>query len=65
MFFFLRLPRPNPLQYFLVPDVEIENGGDDDEDDLEDEEEVRSKTKTLKTTHAQLIFFSIDFRWSC
>ncbi|TRY63026.1 hypothetical protein TCAL_05568, partial [Tigriopus californicus] len=31
---------PNPLQYFLVPDVEIENGGEDDEDDLEDEEEV-------------------------
>jgi len=29
---------PNPLQYFLVPDIEVENGGD--EEDLEDEEEV-------------------------
>ena len=28
--------RPNPLQYFLVPDIEVENGGEDDEDD-EDE----------------------------
>eukprot|EP00095_Tigriopus_kingsejongensis_P004456 maker-scaffold168_size293125-snap-gene-0.27 protein:Tk04456 transcript:maker-scaffold168_size293125-snap-gene-0.27-mRNA-1 annotation:"protein set" len=31
---------PNPLQYFLVPDVEVENGGDEDDEDLEDEEEV-------------------------
>ena len=31
--------RPNPLQYFLVPDVEVENGGEDEDDDLEDEEE--------------------------
>jgi len=30
---------PNPLQYFLVPDVEVENGGEDEDDDLEDEEE--------------------------
>ena len=29
---------PNPLQYFLVPDIEVENG--DDEEDLEEEEEV-------------------------
>ncbi|XP_045597999.1 protein SET [Procambarus clarkii] len=30
---------PNPLQYFLVPDIEVENGeGDDDEEELEDEE---------------------------
>jgi len=29
---------PNPLQYFLVPDIEVENGGDDE--DLDDEEEV-------------------------
>jgi template-activating factor I len=33
--------RPNPLQYFLVPDVEVENGGEDDDDDeLEEEEDV-------------------------
>ena len=29
--------RPNPLQYFLVPDIEVENGGE--EEDLEDEED--------------------------
>lgn len=28
--------RPNPLQYFLVPDIEVENGGEDDEDDEDD-----------------------------
>ena len=27
------------MQYFLVPDVEVENGGEDEDDDLEDEEE--------------------------
>ena len=31
--------RPNPLQYFLVPDVEVENGGEDEDEDLEEEEE--------------------------
>ncbi len=30
---------PNPLQYFLVPDIEVENGCDDDEDDDEDDED--------------------------
>jgi hypothetical protein len=30
--------RPNPLQYFLVPDIEVENG--DDDEDVEEEEEV-------------------------
>lgn len=33
---------PNPLQYFLVPDIEVENGGlgdeDGDEDDSEEDE---------------------------
>jgi hypothetical protein len=28
------------LQYFLVPDIEVENIDDEDEDDLEDEEEI-------------------------
>ena len=32
------LLRPNPLQYFLVPDIELENGGEEEE--LEEEEEV-------------------------
>ena len=31
--------RPNPLQYFLVPDIEVENGEDED-DDEEIEEEI-------------------------
>jgi len=37
---------PNPLQYFLVPDIEVENGGldgedgDDDSDDDENDESV-------------------------
>ncbi|KAK7070321.1 hypothetical protein SK128_003869 [Halocaridina rubra] len=32
---------PNPLQYFLVPDIEVENGeGDDDEEDEIEDEEV-------------------------
>merc|ERR1712150_245678 len=30
---------PNPLQYFLVPDIEVENGGEDDEDDGNSEAE--------------------------
>lgn len=30
---------PNPLQYFLVPDIEVENGDDDDED-VEEEEDM-------------------------
>ena len=29
--------RPNPLQYFLVPDIEVENGAE--EEDLEDEDD--------------------------
>ena len=31
--------RPNPLQYFLVPDIEVEENGDEEEEDLEEEEE--------------------------
>uniref|UniRef100_A0A4D5R943 DNA replication factor/protein phosphatase inhibitor SET/SPR-2 n=1 Tax=Scolopendra viridis TaxID=118503 RepID=A0A4D5R943_SCOVI len=29
---------PNPLQYFLVPDIEVENGLEGDEDDSEEDE---------------------------
>ena len=36
---FLYIYRPNPLQYFLVPDIEVENGEDED-DDEEIEEEI-------------------------
>merc|ERR1711935_1037945 len=31
---------PNPLQYFLVPDIEVENGDDEEEDDMDGEEEL-------------------------
>ena len=31
---------PNPLQYFLVPDIEVENGGEEEDEDDEDEDEV-------------------------
>ena len=37
--FTIFLFRPNPLQYFLVPDIEVENGEDED-DDEEIEEEI-------------------------
>lgn len=29
---------PNPLQYFLVPDIEVENGLEGDEDESDEEE---------------------------
>ena len=32
--------RPNPLQYFLVPDIEVENGDDEGDDDVEAEEDI-------------------------
>lgn len=38
---------PNPLQYFLVPDIEIENGGEEEED-LEEEEEVDESVVVLE-----------------
>ena len=48
-FFLFR--RPNPLQYFLVPDIEVEeNGDDDDEDDLEEEEDVDENVSLPHTT---------------
>ncbi len=52
---------PNPLQYFLVPDIEVENGCDDDDEDVEDEEEVDenvSVTTVLSKGHAK---FSAGF----
>ena len=30
---------PNPLQYFLVPDIEVEENGDGEEEELEDDDE--------------------------
>ncbi len=31
--------RPNPLQYFLVPDLEVENGEEEEEEEEESGEE--------------------------
>jgi len=42
---------PNPLQYFLVPDIEVENGGEDEEDEddeLEEEEEIDESVVVLE-----------------
>merc|ERR1719251_246827 len=39
---------PNPLQYFLVPDIEVENGAEDDEEDLEEEEDVDESVVVLE-----------------
>jgi len=39
---------PNPLQYFLVPDIEVENGAEDDEEDLEEEEDVDEAVVVLE-----------------
>ncbi|XP_040574150.1 protein SET [Lepeophtheirus salmonis] len=39
---------PNPLQYFLVPDIEVENGGEEEEDLEEEEEEVDESVVVLE-----------------
>ena len=39
---------PNPLQYFLVPDIEVENGGEEGDEDLEEEEEVDENVVVLE-----------------
>jgi len=39
---------PNPLQYFLVPDIEVENGAEDDDEDLEEEEDVDESVVVLE-----------------
>jgi len=40
---------PNPLQYFLVPDIEVENGGEDgEEEELEDEEDIDENVVVLE-----------------
>merc|ERR1712020_322767 len=38
---------PNPLQYFLVPDIEVENGAEEDED-FEEEEGVDESVVVLE-----------------
>jgi len=50
---------PNPLQYFLVPDVEVENGGEgeDDEDDGEEEEEGEDVSRIIVQPAAAHSFF--------
>merc|ERR1712024_173219 len=39
---------PNPLQYFLVPDIEVENGDDEEEDEMEGEEEIDESVVVLE-----------------
>merc|ERR1719328_760880 len=45
---------PNPLQYFLVPDIEVENGDDEDDDD-EIEEEVEESVVVLEEEDEELV----------
>jgi hypothetical protein len=42
---------PNPLQYFLVPDIEVENGGDEDDDDEDDDEDVEESVSRSSFLH--------------
>merc|ERR1711881_479421 len=39
---------PNPLQYFLVPDIELENGGEEEELEEEEEEDVDDSVVVLE-----------------
>lgn len=38
---------PNPLQYFLVPDIEVENGCDEEDDEEEEEDEDEEEVSCL------------------
>ena len=44
--FWINCCRPNPLQYFLVPDIEVENGAEEDED-FEEEEDVDESVRLV------------------
>merc|ERR1712098_407317 len=39
---------PNPLQYFLVPDIEVENGGEEEDEEIEEEDEVDENVVVLE-----------------
>jgi len=39
---------PNPLQYFLVPDIEVENGDEEEDDDVEGEEDIDESVVVLE-----------------
>merc|ERR1712025_635708 len=45
---------PNPLQYFLVPNIEVENGDDEDDDDLEAEEDIDESVVVLEEEEEEL-----------
>jgi len=45
---------PNPLQYFLVPDIEVENGDDEDEDDVDGEEDIDESVVVLEEEEEEL-----------
>merc|ERR1712038_2065676 len=45
---------PNPLQYFLVPDIEVENGDDEDDEDVEPEEDIDESVVVLEEEEEEL-----------
>lgn len=45
---------PNPLQYFLVPDIEVENGDDEGDDDVEAEEDIDESVVVLEEEEEDL-----------
>lgn len=45
---------PNPLQYFLVPDIEVENGDDEDDDEADGEEDIDESVVVLEEEEEEL-----------
>merc|ERR1712241_317957 len=45
---------PNPLQYFLVPDIEVENGDDEDDDEADGEEDIGESVVVLEEEEEEL-----------
>merc|ERR1719328_580503 len=45
---------PNPLQYFLVPDIEVENGEDEDDDEADGEEDIDESVVVLEEEEEDL-----------
>merc|ERR1712012_467408 len=45
---------PNPLQYFLVPDIEVENGDDEDDEEADGEEDIDESVVVLEEEEEEL-----------
>merc|ERR1719328_1085985 len=45
---------PNPLQYFLVPDIEVENGEDEDDEEADGEEDIDESVVVLEEEEEDL-----------